>query len=103
MKRIIMSTVAVLGAMAFGQGYAAPAEDLVKQYSCNACHAVDKKLVGPSFKEVAAKYKKEDKAKLIAKIRKGGSGSFGTVPMPPNAAPSDADLDTLVTWVLSQK
>ncbi|GMV55522.1 MAG: hypothetical protein AMXMBFR6_13270 [Betaproteobacteria bacterium] len=79
--------------------------DLAKQKGCMACHAVDKKLVGPSYKDVAAKYKgqKGAEAKLIEKVKKGGSGVWGQVPMPPNASTvSDADIKTLVQWVLKQ-
>ncbi len=70
-----------------------------------ACHAVDKKVVGPSYKEVAAKYKadKGAAAKLEEKVKKGGQGVWGQVPMPPNSFVSDADIKTLVKWVLSQK
>jgi cytochrome c len=80
------------------------AETLFKKSGCAACHKIDGKSVGPSYKDVAAKYK-DDKAahaKLEAKIRSGGKGSFGSMPMPPQKI-SDADIKTLVTWVLSQK
>ena len=76
--------------------------ELAKSKNCMACHATDKKLVGPSYQEVAAKYKgqKDAEAKLIDKVKKGGSGVWGQVPMPPNPTLSDADLKTLVTWIL---
>jgi len=66
---------------------------------------VDKKLVGPSYKDVAAKYAKDPnaEAKLAEKVKKGGSGVWGQVPMPPNAAVPDADVHSLVKWILSQK
>jgi len=72
---------------------------------CAACHAVDKKVVGPSYKEVAAKYKgdKGAQAKLEKKVKEGGQGVWGQVPMPPNSFVSDADIKKLVQWVLSQK
>jgi cytochrome c len=80
-------------------------EALAKKYNCFACHAVDKKLVGPSYKDVAAKYAKDPnaEAKLAEKVKKGGSGVWGQVPMPPNSQVPDADVHSLVKWVLSQK
>ena len=82
----------------------AAATQLLTKYNCQACHTVDKKLVGPSYKEVAAKYAGDAAAgaKLEEKIKKGGSGAWGAVPMPPNNVP-DADLKTLVAWILAQK
>ena len=79
--------------------------ELAQKSGCTACHAVDKKVVGPSYKEVAAKYKgdKGAEAKLVDKVKKGGQGVWGQVPMPPNSHVSDADIKTLVKWVLSQK
>jgi len=80
------------------------ASQLATKYNCQACHTVDKKLVGPSYKEVAAKYAGDSAApaKLQQKVKAGGSGAWGTVPMPPNNVP-DADLKTLVAWILAQK
>jgi cytochrome c len=80
-------------------------EELAKKHACTACHAIDKKLVGPAYKEVAAKYKgqKDAEAKLVEKVKKGGSGVWGQVPMPPNAAVKDEDVKTLVKWILSIK
>ncbi len=80
-------------------------EELAKKHGCFACHATDKKLVGPSYKDVAAKYRgnKGAEAKLVDKVKKGGTGVWGQVPMPPNATVPDADLRALVKWVLSQK
>ena len=82
----------------------AAATQLLTKYNCQACHAVDKKLVGPSYKEVAAKYAGDSAApaKLAQKIKTGGSGVWGQIPMPPNNVP-DADLKTLVEWILAQK
>jgi cytochrome c len=77
-------------------------EALAKKNGCLACHSVDKKVVGPAYKDVAAKYKGQDvEAKLVEKVKKGGSGAWGAVPMPANAKVSDADLHTLVKWILS--
>ncbi|HYX64588.1 MAG TPA: c-type cytochrome [Burkholderiales bacterium] len=80
-------------------------EDLAKKDNCFACHAVDKKVVGPAYKDVAAKYRNDPKAaeKLFEKVKKGGSGVWGPVPMPPNAAVPDADIHKLVSWILSLK
>jgi len=83
---------------------AADASALATKYNCTACHTVDKKLVGPSYKEVAAKYAGDASAltKLEQKVKTGGSGVWGSIPMPPNNVP-DADLKTLVEWILAQK
>jgi cytochrome c len=80
-------------------------EELAKKHACFACHTVDKKMVGPSYKDVAAKYgnDKGAQAKLVEKVKKGGTGVWGQVPMPPNAAVPDADVQALVKWILSQK
>ncbi|KPC54585.1 c-type cytochrome [Amantichitinum ursilacus] len=85
--------------------FAATPAEIAKANNCLACHSVDQKIVGPSYKEVAAKYKGNKKAEalLIAKVKNGGSGSFGPMPMPPNPQVSDADLKTLVKWILAQK
>ena len=75
---------------------------LAKQNACLGCHAVDKKVVGPSFQAVAKKYLNEPNAKIFLKnkILKGGSGSWGVVPMPANTKLSDDDLSVLVAWIL---
>ena len=80
-------------------------EELAKKNACTACHAIDKKLVGPAYKEVAKKYRddKGAEAKLADKVKKGGVGVWGQVPMPPNPAVKDEDVKTLVKWVLSLK
>jgi cytochrome c len=79
--------------------------DLAQKKNCMACHAVDQKLVGPSYKDVAAKYagQKDAAAALAQKILKGGSGVWGPVPMPANAQVSEAEAKQLVAWVLSLK
>lgn len=78
---------------------------LATSKNCMACHAVDKKLVGPSYKEVAAKYagQKDAVEKLAVKIVKGGAGVWGPVPMPANAQVSEADSVKLAAWVMGQK
>ena len=80
-------------------------EALAKKHNCLACHAADKKLVGPSYKEVSAKYAKDPgaQAKLADKVKKGGQGVWGQVPMPPNPSVPDAEVQALVKWILSQK
>ena len=79
--------------------------DLAKKKNCMACHAVDKKLVGPSYKDVAAKYagQKDAVAKLTQKVLKGGSGVWGPVPMPANPQVSEAEAKQLVDWILTVK
>ena len=78
---------------------------LAQKKNCMACHAVDKKLVGPAYKDVAAKYAKDKDAykKLAEKIVKGGSGVWGPVPMPANTQVSPAEAETLAKWVLTVK
>jgi cytochrome c len=76
-------------------------EALAKKHNCLACHQVDKKVVGPAYKDIAKKYKGQNvAAKLVEKVKKGGSGVFGPVPMPPNPAVPDADVTKLVDWIL---
>jgi cytochrome c len=79
------------------------AEALMQKDGCAACHAIDKKLVGPSYQEVAAKYKGDAKAAamLVDKVKKGGTGVWGQIPMPPNAQAPDADIKNLVDWILT--
>src|SRR5262249_16300856 len=84
---------------------AAASEELAKKHGCFACHNTDKKVVGPSYQEVAAKYRgdKGADAKLFDKVKKGGTGVWGSIPTPPNAHVPDAEVKTLVKWILSQK
>lgn len=82
------------------------AEELAKKSGCLACHAVDRKVVGPAYNDVAAKYRGQADAevKLIEKVKKGGQGVWGQVPMPPNSPQvKDADIKTLVQWILGLK
>lgn len=77
--------------------------DLAKQHNCLSCHSVDKKVVGPSYKDIAAKYKGQSvDAALIDKIKHGSKGVYGPIPMPANANVPDADVKTLVKWILAQ-
>ncbi len=101
MKRVLLTLVAAVAV-------AAPAmadEALAKSKNCMACHAVDKKVVGPAYKDVAKKYagQKDAADKLAAKVIKGGSGVWGPVPMPANAQVNDADAKKLVAWILAMK
>ena len=98
MKRVVLALA--LAAAAALPAYAQ--EELAKKHNCFACHAVDKKLVGPSYKDVAAKYRSDPsaEAKLFDKVKKGGSGVWGQVPMPPNPQVSDADLKTMIAFIL---
>ncbi len=99
----------VIAAAALALAAALPAqasEELAKKHACVACHVVKgAKTVGPSYAEVAKKYtgQKDAEAKLAEKVKKGSQGVWGQVPMPPNAAVPDADVRTLVKWVLSTK
>ncbi len=95
-------------AIALTAALAVPAqadEALATAKNCMSCHKVDKKLVGPSYKDVAAKYAGQAGAvdKLAAKIMKGGSGVFGAIPMPANTQVNDAEAKKLAAWVLSLK
>jgi cytochrome c len=102
---VVMRTV-VFALVAAVLPFAAHAtEDLAKKSGCTACHAVDKKIIGPSYQDVAAKYKGDAKAEamLAEKVRKGGAGVWGAVPMPANATVSDADLKSIIKWVLASK
>jgi cytochrome c len=79
-------------------------EALAKAKGCTVCHALDKKLIGPAYKDVAAKYKAADVSKLVDKVLNGGSGVWGTVPMTPNKATVSKDeAEKLVKWILSVK
>jgi cytochrome c len=97
--------VSVLAALSLVSGAAFASADLAKSKNCMACHATDKKLVGPSYKDVAAKYAsdKDAAAKLAKKIREGGTGVWGQVPMPANPQVSEADALALAKWVLTVK
>jgi cytochrome c len=104
MKRTLL-TIALSAAAVMSAAPAFASLDLATKKNCMACHAVDKKLVGPSYKEVAAKYAADKGAadKLAGKIIVGGSGAWGAVPMPANPQVDKNEAKTLATWVLSQK
>ena len=99
LAKLAASALLALAAPAFADQALATAKN------CMACHAIDKKLVGPAYKDVAAKYAGDKSAvdKLAAKILKGGSGVWGAVPMPANAQVNDAEAKKLAAWVLTAK
>ena len=100
MKSVLISALVAAGVMASAPAFAN--KDLATKSGCMACHAVDKKLVGPSYQDVAKKYKASDEATLVAKVKAGGKGVWGQVPMPPQAKVADADLKAILGWALSQ-
>jgi len=110
MRRINTATFAIVaaaGALLSAPAVSVAATDaapLAAKYNCTACHAIDKKLVGPSFKDVAAKYAGNAGAlvKLEHSVKAGSTGVWGAMPMPPNNVP-DADLKPLVEWILAAK
>ncbi len=97
-------TLTLLAALASAASLPALASaDLAKQHNCLSCHSVDKKVVGPSYKDIAAKYKGQSvEAALIDKVKHGSKGVYGPIPMPANANVPDADVKTLVKWILAQ-
>lgn len=104
MKRILLTIASI--AAGFAASTPAMADlQLATAKNCMACHAVDKKLVGPSYKDVAAKYagQKDAVDKLAAKVIKGGSGVWGPVPMPANAQVNPDEAKKLAAWILTQK
>lgn len=104
MKSVLMSAAIAAGLFASASAMASAGLDLANKSGCMACHKVDAKLVGPAYQDVAKKYagQKDAEAKLIDKVKKGGSGVWGPVPMTPNSPKvSDADIKTLVKWVLA--
>lgn len=98
-KALLLSLALVVAPAAFAN------QELAQKKNCMACHALDKKVVGPAYKDVAVKYAKDKDAykKLAEKIQKGGSGVWGPVPMPANTQVSPAEAETLAKWVLTIK
>lgn len=99
--KLIAAAVIAAGVMVSAPAMASL--DLAKKSNCMSCHQVDKKMVGPSYQDVAKKYAGDaGAAKMLAeKVKKGGKGTWGQIPMPPNAAVKDADIETLVKWILA--
>ena len=103
MKPVLLACA--LAAAAVFASTAQANEKLAQASGCMTCHALDRKLIGPSYKEVAEKYRsdKQAEAKLFQKVKAGGKGVWGETPMPPNPHVKDDDIKTLVRWVLTQK
>ena len=97
--KILIASLALVATSAFAD------DALLKKNNCIACHAADKKLVGPSYKAVADKYRGQSDAadKLAKKIRAGGSGVWGAIPMPPHPQVSEADAKKMATYILNTK
>ena len=107
MKALLLAIAAAGSMLVAAQANAVDAkaaEALAQKSGCLACHSIDKKVLGPAYKEVAAKYKgdKTAEARLVAKVKAGGSGVWGPMPMPANSPQvKDADITTVVQWVLA--
>ena len=103
MKRVIAASAVTLGLLLAGGAQAD--EKLAAANGCLTCHQIDKKLLGPGFKEVAAKYRgdKNAEATLVKKVKEGGKGGWGDMVMPPNAHVKDTDITAIVKWILAQK
>lgn len=102
MKTFLLMVVTAGSLMVAGQ--AAADQALAQKSGCLACHGVDKKVLGPAFKDIAAKYKgdKSAEGKLITKVQKGGSGVWGPIPMPANSPQvKDGDIKSIVKWIMS--
>ena len=98
MKKLILITAAMAVVLS-----SQASEELASSSNCLACHKLDTQLVGPSYQDIAAKYKDEEGASgtLFESIKNGSSGKWGAIPMPPNAAVSDEDIQTLADWILT--
>lgn len=103
MKRIF-AACGMAAALAL-TGAANASEKLAQSAGCTTCHFVDKKLIGPSYKEVADKYRNDRSAEgaLVKKVKAGGQGVWGAIPMPPNPHVKDEDIKALVVWILATK
>ena len=99
MKSLVVLLMAAFAAPAFAQA------DFAQKKNCMACHAIDKKVLGPAYKDVAAKYADQKDAvdKLAAKVVKGGTGVWGNIPMPANPQVTEAEAKQLVTWIMTLK
>ncbi|WP_294637721.1 c-type cytochrome [uncultured Aquabacterium sp.] len=100
-----LSTLAAAAALAALTSPAMANMELAQKKSCLACHGVEQRMIGPAYKDVAAKYKgqKGVEAKLVEKVLKGGKGAWGEIPMPANPQVSEAEAKELVHWILSLK
>jgi len=102
MKAVLAAVAAVGVLLASG---AQAQENKAQAAGCMTCHGIDKKIVGPAYKDVAAKYRNDKgaEAKLFTKVKNGGKGVWGDVPMPPNAHVKDEDIKGIVHWILGLK
>jgi cytochrome c len=105
MMKLMMTAASAALLLLSGAASADDAQALAQKNACMSCHGVDKKIVGPAFKEVAKKYAgdKTAKDKLVAKVKTGGKGVWGQIPMPPNTGVKKEDAEKIVEWVLSLK
>lgn len=103
MKVILATALIGYSFMAYPVAHANEATSLLQKGGCLACHSSDKKILGPSFKDISAKYKGKDvEAELVKKVKNGGSGVWGAMPMPPNTGKlTDDEFKTVVGWMLS--
>lgn len=101
--KLVFAALLALGVLSAGN--AAANEKLAQSSGCMTCHAMDRKTIGPSYKDIAAKYRsdKNAEANLVKKVKAGGSGVWGPAMMPPNAHVKEDDIKTLVHWILTQK
>lgn len=101
--KYIFIALATVGVLATGNATAS--EKLAQSSGCMTCHAVDRKAIGPSYKDIAAKYRddKAAEANLVKKVKAGGSGVWGSIPMPPNAHVKEDDIKSMVQWILTLK
>jgi len=105
MKSALPLVIAAAMSLSGTAALAADAQQLLKDKACLSCHTLDKKLIGPAYKDVAAKYKarKDAETYLSTKIRQGSTGVWGAVPMPPNGTVNDAEAKTLAKYILTVK
>lgn len=103
MKRLMIALLMTVAGTSAHAVDVAKAQQIAQKNACMGCHAVDKKLVGPSYQDVAAKYKgnKGAAATLVAKVKAGGAGVWGQIPMPAHPGMSDADTKIVVDWILA--
>ncbi len=103
--KFVFALLLSLGVMAAGNVAASDQTKLAQSSGCMTCHAIDKKLIGPGYKEIAAKYRNDKgaEANLVKKVKAGGSGVWGSIPMPPNAHVKEDNIKAIVHWVLELK
>jgi len=101
--KIVLVALAAIGMLAAGNS--AASEKIAQSSGCMTCHTTDRKVIGPSFKEIAAKYRNDKgaEANLVKKVKAGGSGVWGTTPMPPNVHVKEDDIKAMVQWILTLK